>query len=279
MKTFDDLTQEDVLPYLQTEDAAAPEAEATVDIPPETATAAPEAEPMAEPDIATEAALRATQALQAANQRIAELEALQAQMSTKAEDKIEETIIEPPVLDMTNFAYMTDEERKAAQTAYSQQMMDFVSKNVDKGLKPVVDYVSKQKTSAEEQSVITDLKTKQPDFEKYLPEVQSFLASNVPIAQNLSKLPARDKLITAYLMIKGNEAISVKKTPEQTAEEIYANPDVMRTLKLKEQAALKQNANVPAQTASSGMANIPITPPKTPKTWEEAEELSLKYYG
>lgn len=296
-------TLAEVLPYLQAKEAAAAvPAQGTVDIPPaatpETAPAAteqpaieqptnqpqtPAAQPVAAaatPEAITlEAANRTAEKLAAMQQENAILKAQLQQQSQAAEQKIEETLT-PPVLDLTNLSYLSDEERSKQTADYANKMAEYVKKSIDPSLKPVVDAFAKQKQQAEEQVVIADLKQKTPDFEKSLPNIQAFLGSNIPAAAAVNQLPTRDKLIIAYAISKGLESMNpAQQTPEQIAEEVYANPDVMRTLELKRNAALKQNQNVPAQAASSGMANIPVTVQKQPQTIQEAGKMVWDRWG
>ena len=240
---------------------------------------APETQPaLTETQILQEAALRTANELASVKSELEQLKALSAQQSQAAEEEIQEQLLEPPKLDLKDIAYLSDEEIAQREAEYTQQMLDFTMQGVDKKIQPVLSQYESQQRATEEQSVLNDLRLKSPDFDTYLPEIQSFLSADNAVSKALAAMPARERYVAAALMAKGAAPVQ-QETAESLVKKIAANPDAMRMLELQRVEATKKNSNIPPQSASSGMANVPVNPPATPKSFDEAHKLAKEKYG
>lgn len=239
---------------------------------------APAAAPMTESQILQEAALRTANELAAVKTELEQLKALSAQQSQAAEAEIQEALLEPPKLNLKDIAYLSDEEIAQREAEYTQQMLDFTMQGVDKKIQPVLSQYESQQRATEEQSVLNDLRLKSPDFDTYLPEIQSFLSADNAVSKALAAMPVRERYVAAALMAKGAAPVQ-QETAESLVKKIAANPDAMRMLELQRVEATKKNSNIPPQSASSGMANIPVNPPATPKSFDEAHKMAKEKYG
>ena len=177
---------------------------------------APETQPaLTETQILQEAALRTANELASVKSELEQLKALSAQQSQAAEEEIQEQLLEPPKLDLKDIAYLSDEEIAQREAEYTQQMLDFTMQGVDKKIQPVLSQYESQQRATEEQSVLNDLRLKSPDFDTYLPEIQSFLSADNAVSKALAAMPARERYVAAALMAKrrstgtaGNSGIS-----------------------------------------------------------------------
>ena len=279
--TFEEAYQMSEAAYNQAQQETPAEvpAETAETVPAETAPATQQtAPPMSEAQIVTEAAMRAANELAAVKQENEQLKALMRQQSQAAEQNIEQTLLEPPVLDFGEYDYLTNEERVAKLSKNTQDTMNFALSNVDKKIQPVLSQYEQQQKATEEQAVLNDLRLKSPDIDTYLPEIQGFMGMDNAVAKALSAMPARERYVTGYLLAKGS-APAPQETAESLVKKIQSNPDAMRMLELQRVEKTKQNANIPPQSASSGMANIPVTPQQRPKSFDEAAEMVKQKYG
>lgn len=196
----------------------------------------------------------------------------QQQQSQAAEEQITQEVLEPPILDMSDFQYLSDDERNQRQTEYANKMLEYVAANVNKTLKPVVDTATSQRQAAEEAAALEDLRTKASDIDTYQAGMNAFLSSNNKIADALKALPPREKYVTAYLIMKGSQP-QQNQTTEEIAKTAMSNPEVMKRIMQEQATAVNNTAgNIPPVTASSGIANVPAPITNVPTSLNDVFE-------
>jgi hypothetical protein len=119
------------------------------------------------------------------------------------------------------------------------------------------------------------------------PTLEKIIQSNPALAN--ANVPIADKLITAYAIAKGAEAIKQGNTPQvQQAQpgvedflKMYAeNPDLQKRVEqIRASKAAESVADVPPMSASSGVFNAALTVQEQPKDFEEAKRLALGRLG
>ncbi len=209
------------------------------------------------------------------------------QMSQQQEETIVEDILKPPVLDRQALAFADDETARRIEEQYIQDMVEYSRKTTMKELQPLLDQAKKGQFESEKAGLVDSLASVEQfaDIKELMPQIEHIIEVN-PVLSN-PDIPLDDKITIAYAMAKGVNVINnppvVTQPKEPTVEELLAyyenNDEFQNAIEQKRLAAVKQNQQVPAMSASSGAANAVLNIPEEPKTLDEASVLARKIFG
>ena len=210
-------------------------------------------------------------------QQLQQAQRLQAE-TQKANEQTVTQIISAPVFPQIEFDGADDAARTAILNKYNQEMSDYTGNIAAQRLKPIEDQFRQQTQAAEESAAVNGIieSGRFHDFKDKIPEIKQTLQS-MPQLQNI---PPAQRYLTAYLLLKGNEALTaqpVKKTTEEQLREVESNPELLKALEAKKIMAVKQNGEVPTHVISGGVGNVAATmPPQGPKSIDEVKEHIMK---
>lgn len=207
------------------------------------------------------------------------------QQSQAAENTIVEEVIEPPVFDVENVQYLSDDERRAATAKYSSAMADYARKTVlgevMKEMQPIVDNYKRQTAEAADMTARNRIRSSKgfEDFDDYGDAIDR-IAANTP---GFDGIDPEMKYALSYMINRGINAMSQKpetETTEMLVERVKNNPDALRALEeMRVKQVAEKNAAVPPVTASHGSATAPAVKPEPPQSLEEATERAYKMLG
>lgn len=207
------------------------------------------------------------------------------QQSQAAENTIVEEVIEPPVFDVENVQYLSDDERRAATAKYSSAMADYARKTVlsevMKEMQPIVDNYKRQTAEAADMTARNRIKSSKgfEDFDDYGDAIDR-IAANTP---GFDGIDPEMKYALSYMINRGINAMNQKpetETTEMLVERVKKNPDALRALEeMRVKQVAEKNAAVPPVTASQGSATAPAVKPEPPQSLEEATERAYKMLG
>lgn len=207
------------------------------------------------------------------------------QQSQEAEKAIVEKTIEPPILDVENVQYMTDEERREATAKYSAAMADYtrqmVMGEVMKEMQPIVDNYKRQTREAADMTARNRIKSAKgfEDFDTYGDAIDR-IAANTP---GFDGIDPEMKYALSYMINRGITAMNQKpetETTEMLVERVKNNPDALRALEeMRVKQVAEKNAAVPPVTASQGQSSAPAVKPEPPQSLDEASERAYKMLG
>lgn len=218
---------------------------------------------------------RSAEALRNMQEENAKLRQLVEQQSQVAEQKAEAVAEQPamPVLDMSQWGYLSDEQRAEKTAEYQNGMMAYFKNAMLQEIAPLKDAYERQKAAAAREQAIAALSGDErlKGFKDDLPMIQNIL-DNTP---ELSGADQNRLYQIAYYINRGIQAQNApQRSAAQIAEEAAANPEVMRILEAKRAAEVAQkNSEVPVVSASSGMSSAAAIPTNRPKTLEEAHRF------
>ena len=207
------------------------------------------------------------------------------QQSQAAENTIVEEVIEPPVFDVENVQYLSDDERREATAKYSSAMADYARKTVlsevMKELQPIVDNYKRQTREAADMTARNRIRSSKgfEDFDDYGDAIDR-IAANTP---GFDGIDPEMKYALSYMINRGINAMNQKpetETTEMLVERVKKNPDALRVLEeMRVKQVAEKNAAVPPVTASQGSATAPAVKPEPPQSLEEATERAYKMLG
>ena len=207
------------------------------------------------------------------------------QQSQAAENTIVEEVIEPPVFDVENVQYLSDDERRAATAKYSSAMADYARKTVlgevMKEMQPIVDNYKRQTAEAADMTARNRIRSSKgfEDFDDYGDAIDR-IAANTP---GFDGIDPEMKYALSYMINRGINAMNQKpetETTEMLVERVKKNPDALRALEeMRVKQVAEKNAAVPPVTASQGSATAPAVKPEPPQSLEEATERAYKMLG
>lgn len=184
----------------------------------------------------------------------------------------------PPSLDFNELLYADDGTREEKQQEWVNSMTEFVKQTALKDIEPMMnDYKATKESQAYTEAAMQL---------KGVPGIGDKLGTAIDGAQDvvnqipaLRQLDPTDALVLGALVAKGKEALNApspqEKTPEALAQEVIANPQVMKLIAAHNAEQLRQNANAPQLAAGNGgMSPAPINVQKQPQTIEEG----LKFF-
>ena len=207
------------------------------------------------------------------------------QQSQAAENTIVEEVIEPPVFDVENVQYLSDDERREATAKYSSAMADYARKagrsEVMKERQPIVDNYKRQTREAADMTARNRIRSSKgfEDFDDYGDAIDR-IAANTP---GFDSIDPEMKYALSYMINRGINAMNQKpetETTEMLVERVKKNPDALRALEeMRVKQVAEKNAAVPPVTASQGSATAPAVKPEPPQSLEEATERAYKMLG
>lgn len=207
------------------------------------------------------------------------------QQSQAAENTIVEEVIEPPVFDVENVQYLSDDERREATAKYSSAMADYARKTVlsevMKEMQPIVDNYKRQTAEAADMTARNRIRSSKgfEDFDDYGDAIDR-IAANTP---GFDSIDPEMKYALSYMINRGINAMNQKpetETTEMLVERVKKNPDALRVLEeMRVKQVAEKNAAVPPVTASQGSATAPAVKPEPPQSLEEATERAYKMLG
>lgn len=207
------------------------------------------------------------------------------QQSQAAENTIVEEVIEPPVFDVENVQYLSDDERREATAKYSSAMADYARKTVlsevMKEMQPIVDNYKRQTREAADMTARNRIRSSKgfEDFDDYGDAIDR-IAANTP---GFDGIDPEMKYALSYMINQGINAMNQKpetETTEMLVERVKKNPDALRALEeMRVKQVAEKNAAVPPVTASQGSATAPAVKPEPPQSLEEATERAYKMLG
>lgn len=208
-----------------------------------------------------------------------------SQQSQAAENTIVEEVIEPPVFDVENVQYLSDDERRAATAKYSSAMADYARKTVlgevMKEMQPIVDNYKRQTAEAADMTARNRIRSSKgfEDFDDYGDAIDR-IAANTP---GFDGIDPEMKYALSYMINRGINAMNQKpetETTEMLVERVKNNPDALRALEeMRVKQVAEKNAAVPPVTASQGSATAPAVKSEPPQSLEEATERAYKMLG
>ena len=238
-----------------------------------------------EKDMQLQQALQELEALKAQNQQ---MQGTLEELSKKNEENLIEEAMQMPTLDVNALAFATEDEVAQAQSAYAQQMAEFVKAGVMKEMSPFVEQAKEgiyQKEKTETLEALSQVKELN-GIKDMLPQLDKIIANNKWLQSD--DMPMDEKFINAYAIARGVNAINtppVEPEPpkELTAEELMElydkNPTFQELVEKKRLDAIKQSQQVPPFSASSGAVNAALNIKEKPKSWDDASERTRKMFG
>lgn len=203
-----------------------------------------------------------------------ELQKTITQQSDEQEGKIEEMAL--PTLDLSNLAFDDAETIAQKQNIYAQQMADYVRQGVMSELAPYLAEAKQGMEHKQQESLLESLE-QMPEFKEIrgsLPQINRIMEQNSNLFA--SDAPYEDKIIAAYAIARGANAINTPPKAAPTTDELMAmynaNPEFQQMIEKQRIDALKDSQQVPVMSASSGLTNAALNIKGKPQTMDEASE-------
>ena len=203
-----------------------------------------------------------------------ELQKTITQQSDEQEGKIEEMAL--PTLDLSNLAFDDAETIAQKQNIYAQQMADYVRRGVMSELAPYLAEAKQGMEHKQQESLLESLE-QMPEFKEIrgsLPQINRIMEQNSNLFA--SDAPYEDKIIAAYAIARGANAINTPPKVAPTTDELMAmynaNPEFQQMIEKQRIDALKDSQQVPVMSASSGLTNAALNIKEKPQTMDEASE-------
>lgn len=235
---------------------------------------------MGNPQPSTDAASVLNLLIPAFRQMQAENEQLKqsiTQQSEATKAQLEDSL-EPPTLDIDGMMYDDDATRQRKQSEYNTAMLDYQRKMLMKEMQPMMDSYREQQQAQALNGAVANLHNL-PGVGNRFDDVAADIPQTIKSIPALSSMPPNEAVVLAALIAKGRAASNAQaKTPEQMADEVYSNPEVMKLLELKRNQALQANQTIPPMSASQGaMSAAPVSVDHKPETvqdaWGELEQM------
>ena len=203
-----------------------------------------------------------------------ELQKTITQQSDEQEGKIEEMAL--PTLDLSNLAFDDAETIAQKQNIYAQLMADYVRQGVMSELAPYLAEAKQGMEHKQQESLLESLE-QMPEFKEIrgsLPQINRIMEQNSNLFA--SDAPYEDKIIAAYAIARGANAINTPPKAAPTTDELMAmynaNPEFQQMVEKQRIDALKDSQQVPVMSASSGLTNAALNIKEKPQTMDEASE-------
>ena len=230
--------------------------------------------------------------LQEALREIERLNAQQQQMqgtidelSNKNEENIIEEALQPPTLDINGLAFADEETIAQEMAKFTQGLSDYNRKEFEKEHAPELEFAKKAMQKEEEARVLSELASvpELKGIENMMPQIERIIAHNKWLRS--SDMPLDEKIINAFTIATGVNAINTPPQPEKTLTDddlmkLYdENPTFQELIEKKRIEALKNSQQVPPFSASSGAVNAALNIKEKPQTFEEASERTRQWFG
>lgn len=217
--------------------------------------------------------------LKAKQEENAQLKQSLQQQSDEQKAELQEQL-EPPTLDVDGMMYDDDATRQKKQTEYNNALLEYQRKQIMREIEPMTTAFRAQKQAEEVQSAINGLHNT-PGVGGKFDDVAADIPATIRSIPLLAQMPPNEAVPIAALIAKGRMAANAQaKTPDQIADEAFANPEVMKRLEMKRAEQLKANQNVPPMSASQGaFSNAPVNVEPRPDTVKDGLSVLKKMLG
>lgn len=179
-------------------------------------------------------------------------------------------------LDLSNLAFDDAETIAQKQNIYAQQMADYVRQGVMSELAPYLAEAKQGMEHKQQESLLESLE-QMPEFKEIrgsLPQINRIMEQNSNLFA--SDAPYEDKIIAAYAIARGANAINTPPKAAPTTDELMAmynaSPEFQQMVEKQRIDALKDSQQVPVMSASSGLTNAALNIKEKPQTMDEASE-------
>ena len=237
------------------------------------------------PELLLQRAFGELQALKAENDQ---LKKAMTQMSDANKENVmnnamAEKPLEFPTLDLNTLAFDDETTLKEKQGKYAQDMAQYIQATMMKDLSPFIQQAKEGIEQKQKNEIITSLSAlpELQDFQSMLPQIDKILANNKALSG--SEVPLDEKYIMAYLIASGinskNRAKENAMTPEKFMQYYQSNPDLKDLIDKQRLAEIKGNQDVPPMSPSNGAVNAALNIPKEPTNFDEALELTRKFFN
>lgn len=239
--------------------------------------AEPQAEPQAEPPVQPQPNWAQMQAqMNALMEQNAQLQGIVNELNNKNKEQIVEKTIEMPTLDFGSLAFADEEEARAAQIKYAQDMQEYVRAGLMHDLQPLLDEAKRGERVRDEEAAIEGLRAIQDvdDLDDLLPEMRGLIERNPILSRDDLSMP--DKMVLAYGLARGVRSMSAPKelSVDQMMEMYNNNADFRAAIEKRRMDAAKDGMQVPPLSASSGAANAALQLKNKPANFDDADELT-----
>ena len=235
-----------------------------------------------EKDTQLQEALQAIEALREQNQQ---MQGAIEELSNKNEENLIEEALQPPTLDINGLAFADEETIAQEMAKFTQGMAEYNRQELMKELAPTLEFAKKGMQEAERTETLSAL-SQVPELKgiaDLMPQIDRIIASNKWL--NSSDMPLEEKIINAFAIARGVNAINTPPEPEKklTDDDLMKlydeNPTFQELVEKKRIEALKNSQQVPPFSASSGAVNAALNIEEKPKTFEEASERTRQWFG
>lgn len=205
------------------------------------------------------------------------------QLSEVQEEAVVEDVLEEPTIDFSALAFADEETQKSAQADYNRRMREFVMKGVKDELKPYIEEAERGRAAKERESAVAALENvpQLAGLRDMMPQIERIMENNVALSS--PDIPIEEKIITAYAIARGVNAVNTPPKGEPTTDELMklyeSNPDFQDMVEKKRIAALESNQQVPAMSAGGGASSAALNIKEKPTSWEEASDWTRKLFG
>lgn len=223
------------------------------------------------------------QELAAIREQNTQLQSTVEELSRRNEEHIVEEALEMPMLDVSSLAFADDAAVKAAQEGYAQKMAEYVKANTMQELQPFIDYAKEGRDRKERDDAVA-LLSQIPELsgiEEMMPQMERIIAGNKLLSSE--DMPVDERLIMAYAIAQGVNAMNAPKQKELTHDELMNlynnNTEFQEAVEKQRIDKLKASQDVPLHSASSGAVNAALNVKEKPKDFDEASERTRRMFG
>lgn len=244
----------------------------------------------------------ALQAQQYAQQLAAQQQAMMQQLMQEneqlkqANDELQKTITQQsdvneaaveqrsmPMMDFNSLAFDDEETIAKKQSAYAQEMADYVTQGVMAKLAPFIGEANEGIKQKEREKVLEELES-MPEFSdirSFAQQMDSIMTNNPALFSD--DVDMMDKYIAAYAMTQGakrikNPIVKTEPTTEELMNYYNSNPEFKQMVEQQRIGEIKKSQQVPAMSATGGAANAALNMNKSPETMDEASERAKAFF-
>lgn len=229
-----------------------------------------------------------TQELNQQKQINAQLSNQIQQMSEQAQQSVVDQTVPsptPPTIDFDSLVFADEATRNEILASYNNDVIDYQKSNIMRELDPFIKEAKRGATERETKEIYSELSrdARFADIESMSGAIENVIANNPRLFGE--DMPLDEKLVTAYTIVKGANAINnpIQPSPEPTARELFelykSNPELQELIEQSRIEQLKESQQVPNMAASSGVANAALTIKEKPKTIRDAGIAARKLFG
>lgn len=210
----------------------------------------------------------------------AHLKALLNETRVSNQETVEELTNSVPVLNLSDIAFIDEEEVAKRSTEYTRQVMDYAQRNAEANiLKKIEPIISKAQQAAElqEQAEVLNVLNTIPELSgiSNMGNELSKIINSTRALQN-PELSTEEKYITAYTILQGANGVnnrSKQPTFEEFVEMYDKTPELQNLIEQKRADKLKESQQVPNLSPSNGAGGVALNIPNKPKTFDDVKKL------